>query len=167
MPRLAHLKFNDPAPDLELQNADCNPVKLSSLWKDQVLILAFTRHFGCPQCKEMVDQLVDALPAVREKNLALVQKGPRASTFVDPDNLDRGEFVCNVSWRALDRPWQFAPTWSNYTEVWENIEFLRLVENTTFYALTTVIGTLISCTLVAYGFSRFRFLRAKPRALLA
>lgn len=32
--------------------------------------------------------------------LALVKKGTRASTFVDPDHLDRGEFVCQVSWRA-------------------------------------------------------------------
>ncbi|MGE5379155.1 MAG: SelL-related redox protein [Bacteroidota bacterium] len=72
MPRLAHLKFNDPAPDLELLNVDCNPVKLSSLWENQVLILAFTRHFGCPQCKEMVDQLVLASPAIQKKDLALV-----------------------------------------------------------------------------------------------
>ncbi len=71
MPRLAHLKFNDPAPDLELLDVDCNPVKRSFLWKSQVLILAFTRHFGCPQCKEMVDQLVAASPSFNEKNLAL------------------------------------------------------------------------------------------------
>jgi multiple sugar transport system permease protein len=41
--------------------------------------------------------------------------------------------------------------------VWNTLDFLRLLENTTLYALTTVIGTLISCTLVAYGFARFRF----------
>ena len=55
MSKLAHLKFNDPAPDLELLSAEGKPVQLSSLWKKQVLVLAFTRHFGCPQCKEMVD----------------------------------------------------------------------------------------------------------------
>lgn len=71
MPNLAHLKFNDPAPDLELLDVDCNPVRLSSLWKKQVLILAFTRHFGCPQCKEMVDQLVVASPQLRGRNLSL------------------------------------------------------------------------------------------------
>src|SRR5512139_2653786 len=71
MPKLAHLKFNDPAPDLELQDVDCNPVKLSSLWKNQVLILAFTRHFGCPQCKEMVDQLAAAFPDIQARNLSL------------------------------------------------------------------------------------------------
>lgn len=92
-----------------------------------------------------------------EAGLAIVKKGLRESTFVDPNNLARGEFVCAVSWRALDRPWQFAPTWENYSEVWNTINFPRLMGNTTLYALVTVLGTLISCTLVAYGFSRFRF----------
>jgi peroxiredoxin len=67
-----HLKFNDPAPDLELQDIHGNFVQLSSLWRKQVLLLAFTRHFGCPQCKEMVDQLVIATPALKDKNLSLV-----------------------------------------------------------------------------------------------
>ena len=92
-----------------------------------------------------------------EKGLLLVKKGLRESTFVDPDNLDRGEFLCAVSWRALERPWQFAPTISNYTEVWETIDFPRLMWNTTYYAILTTIGVLFSCTLVAYGFSRFDF----------
>ena len=71
MPNIAHLRFNDPAPDLEIQNVDGRPVTLSSLWEEQVLILAFTRHFGCPQCKEMVDELVHATPQIRSKNLGL------------------------------------------------------------------------------------------------
>ena len=93
------------------------------------------------------------------QELAIVQKGPRESVFVDPGNLERGEFSCVVSWRALERPWQFAPTWQNYREVWNTIPgtFPRLLWNTTFYAISTLIGTVISCTLVAYGFSRFRF----------
>lgn len=92
-----------------------------------------------------------------EKGLAIVQKGLRESTFLDPDDLARGQFTCAVSWRALSRPWQFSPTWENYREVWNTIDYPRLMWNTTFYALSTVVGTLISCTLVAYGFSRFRF----------
>ena len=59
------------------------------------------------------------------KNLALVKKGRQESTFVDPANLAKGEFVCTVSWRALDRPWIFSPTWGNYTEVWNTIQLLR------------------------------------------
>lgn len=72
MSNLAHLKFNDPAPDLELQDVDGKPVLLSSFWEKKTLILAFTRHFGCPQCKEMVDHLVLASPDIDQKNLGLV-----------------------------------------------------------------------------------------------
>jgi peroxiredoxin len=72
MPKIAHLEFNDPAPDLELQDVNGRTVKLSSFWKKKTLILAFTRHFGCPQCKEMIDQLVIASPEFKGKNLALV-----------------------------------------------------------------------------------------------
>lgn len=91
------------------------------------------------------------------KDLAAVKKGRQASTFVDPNNLAAGEFSCQVSWRALDRPWIFSPTWSNYAQVWDTIDYPRLMWNTTFYAIMTEIGVLISCTLVAFGFSRFRF----------
>jgi len=82
MSNLAHLKFNDPAPDLELQDADAKPVRLSALWHTQALILAFTRHFGCPQCKELVDQLATQLPAFQSRNLALaiVTQGTPAET---------------------------------------------------------------------------------------
>lgn len=93
------------------------------------------------------------------KNLAIVQKGRQESVFVDPNNLAAGEFSCAVSWRALDRPWKWSPTWDNYVQAWNTIPgtFPRLLWNTTFYAIMTEIGVLISCTLVAFGFSRFRF----------
>ena len=71
MPKRAHLKFNDPAPDLQVLNTNSTPVSLSSLWKNQILILAFSRHFGCPQCKHMVDQLVNVSPDLKAKHLSL------------------------------------------------------------------------------------------------
>lgn len=87
MLNIAHLKFNDPAPDLKLQDVNSIPVQLSSLWKSQVLILAFTRHFGCPQCKEMINQLVIASPDFKGKNLslAIVTQGTpqEAKTFCE------------------------------------------------------------------------------------
>lgn len=93
------------------------------------------------------------------KELAIAKKGRQESVFVDPANLTAGEFKCKVSWRALDRTWKFSPTWDNYKLAWETIPgtFPRLMWNTTFYAIMTEIGVLISCTLVAFGFSRFRF----------
>jgi multiple sugar transport system permease protein len=95
------------------------------------------------------------LPDGSEENLAMFKKGRQESVFIDPRTLE--EITWQGSWRALDRPWQVSPTWENYVEVWEAIEFPKLLWNTTFYAIMSEIGVLISCTLVAYGFSRFSF----------
>lgn len=93
------------------------------------------------------------------KNLALVTKGRQESTFIDPSDIAKGEFACQVSWRALDRPWVLSPTWANYKEVWETIPngYWRLLGNTLFYAIVTMIGTVVSCIIVGFGFARFRF----------
>jgi len=91
------------------------------------------------------------------KVLAMAKKGLKESLFVDPNDLQKGEFKCTVSWRALDRSWKFSPATDNYKEVWQTLKLPNLLWNTTFYAIMTEIGVLISCTLVAFGFSRFRF----------
>jgi peroxiredoxin len=77
MAKTAHLKFNDIAPDVEVQTTEGQPFRLSTLWQGRVLVLAFTRHFGCPQCKEMLDLLVESKPefAAKGLNLALVTQG--------------------------------------------------------------------------------------------
>ena len=71
MPKLAHLKFNDLAPDLPVLDVDGNTIQLSSLWKKKTLVLAFTRHFGCPQCKEMMDELHNVRPELEKRGMAL------------------------------------------------------------------------------------------------
>jgi multiple sugar transport system permease protein len=90
------------------------------------------------------------------RDLAILKKGRRESTFIDPANPQAGEIKWQGSWRALERPWQLSPTWSNFSDVWDKIKFPRLFFNTLAIAVLGIIGTLISCTLVAYGFSRFR-----------
>jgi peroxiredoxin len=72
MPRKNYLKFNDPAPDLEVLDSAGRQVRLSSFWKAGPLVLAFTRHFGCPQCKEMMDELYQAQPLLAGRGLQLV-----------------------------------------------------------------------------------------------
>jgi multiple sugar transport system permease protein len=91
------------------------------------------------------------------KSLALVVKGRESSKFVDPANPAAGLVVWPGSWRNLDRAWSFSPEWSNYSTVWDQIDFPRLLFNTVAIALIGMIGTILSCTLVAYGFARFRF----------
>jgi multiple sugar transport system permease protein len=91
------------------------------------------------------------------RELALVKKGRQQSEFIDPSNAAAGRIVWDGSWRTLDQPWQFAPVWSNYADVWNLIGFPRLLFNTVAIALISMVGTVASCTLVAYGFARFRF----------
>jgi multiple sugar transport system permease protein len=90
------------------------------------------------------------------RNLAILKKGRKESTFIDPANPQAGEIKWQGAWRTLDRPWSLSPTWSNFSDVWDKIEFPRLFFNTLAIAVFGIIGTLISCTLVAYGFARFR-----------
>jgi multiple sugar transport system permease protein len=41
--------------------------------------------------------------------------------------------------------------------VWDLLDYPRLLFNTVVIAVVGMIGVLLSCTLVAYGFARFRF----------
>lgn len=77
MPGKSHISFNNIAPDLSLASADGGVVQLSSLWQDRPLLLAFTRHFGCTQCKEMLDELVAGKTKIEAAglNLAVVTQG--------------------------------------------------------------------------------------------
>jgi peroxiredoxin len=96
------LKFNDPAPDVSLLNINGKPVRLSKYWKKQTLVLAFTRHFGCPQCREMMDELHTLRPELKKRGLALViitqgtpeqakefcaERAPGSICLADPDRL--------------------------------------------------------------------------------
>jgi multiple sugar transport system permease protein len=91
------------------------------------------------------------------EDLALVKKGRKASEFVNPADPAAGNIAWEGSWRALDRNWTWAPTWQNYVDAWNQINFPRLFMNTLLIAILGMIGTLLSCIVVAYGFSRFRF----------
>jgi peroxiredoxin len=81
------LRFNDAAPDAELTAVDGTRIKLSSLWQKKVLVLAFTRHFGCPQCKEMLDELVTGYPELVDAGLSLA--------VVTQGTLDQTKGFCN------------------------------------------------------------------------
>src|SRR5215207_9094920 len=57
------------------------------------------------------------------RSLAIIKKGQKESIFLDPSDPQGEQFTCTVSWRALDRGWEFSPTWSNYQEVWDTINY--------------------------------------------
>lgn len=71
MAKKQQIEFNHNAPDLTLTDTTGKPVLLSSLWQDKPLLLAFTRHFGCTQCKEMLDELVAGREQIEQAGLKL------------------------------------------------------------------------------------------------
>src|SRR4030042_6311109 len=90
------------------------------------------------------------------KEMALVVKGRGQSQLVDIDNPEAGLIVWDGEWRQLKNIWTFVPQWSNFSEAWNTIKFPRLLGNTFMYASITTFGAVLSASLVAYGFARFR-----------
>lgn len=94
MARSKQLNFNRSAPDLTLLNINGEPVQLSSLWAQRALLLAFTRHFGCTQCKEMLDELVNGRAQIENAGLgiAIVTQGTPETTRLFAEQFAPGLF---------------------------------------------------------------------------
>jgi multiple sugar transport system permease protein len=97
------------------------------------------------------------LPDGTTHELALVRKGRTSSQFVDPKDASQTLITWEGQWRTLSPAYAFDPQWHNYADVWDQINYPRLLFNTIAIAVIGTIGTILSCTLVAYGFARFRF----------
>ncbi len=89
-------------------------------------------------------------------SLAIIKKGREESIFIDPENPENGEITWEGRWRVLEPVREFSPQWDNYSYAWNQLNMPRLIRNTLIIAFFGMIGTLVSCTFVAYGFSRFR-----------
>lgn len=92
------------------------------------------------------------------KELALLVGYQKDAIFMDPKNPTAEPILWSDGYyKTLKRPWIFSPTWSNYSQVWNQLEFPRLLGNTAFYAFVSAFGAVVSAIIVAFGFSRFRF----------
>ena len=97
------------------------------------------------------------LPGGATRELALLKGYQKSSVFIDPARPAADPIVWTGYYMSLPRTWILAPQWSNYVEMWNDVNYPRVLWNTFFYAMTTTVGVLVSCIPVAYGFSRFRF----------
>jgi multiple sugar transport system permease protein len=91
------------------------------------------------------------------RRLMLVEPGRESSVFVDPSDPTATKIEWQGRWRTLEQSWRFSPLIDNYTTVWNQLNFPRLLGNTFGIALLSTIGAVFSSILVAYGFARFRF----------
>jgi len=53
--------------------------------------------------------------------------------------------------------WPKVPRWSNYAEAWAYLPFATFTKNTCIISVAVVIGSVMSASLVGYGFAHFRF----------
>ncbi len=90
------------------------------------------------------------------KKWALLNPYREESDFIDPANVAAGPINWKGRWRTLAPVYQFSPTVENFTTAWDQVQFPLLFRNTFAIAILSTIGDLLSCILVAYGFSRFK-----------
>ncbi|MBI9044971.1 MAG: carbohydrate ABC transporter permease [Anaerolineaceae bacterium] len=87
---------------------------------------------------------------------AILKQGREESTFIDINNPEAGPFNWTGKWRTLERDWIFTLNWGNFTRAWKELRMPLLLRNTVIIAGMGSLGTVISCVMVGYGFSRFR-----------
>lgn len=73
-------------------------------------------------------------------------------------------WMVSTSLKPLGQIWTFPPQWIPETPLWENYStvfttrpYLLYLRNTVFLIVVAEIGTLLSCSLIAFGFARTRF----------
>jgi multiple sugar transport system permease protein len=65
-----------------------------------------------------------------------------------------------TGWELIEYPPRMlprTPQWGNFHETWSAIQFNLFFANSTIVTILSVIGTIFSSFIVAYGFARFRF----------
>jgi multiple sugar transport system permease protein len=87
------------------------------------------------------------------KRLVLLKKNGAMGVFVNPDNLqERYELKITDGERATKVHFN----WDNYVQAMTVVPFGRYLLNTLIVVVFGTIGTVVSCIMVAYGFSRFK-----------
>ncbi|HEO72256.1 MAG TPA: carbohydrate ABC transporter permease, partial [Candidatus Hydrogenedentes bacterium] len=73
-------------------------------------------------------------------------------------------WMISTSLKSLDQVYLWPPVWlpdpitvSNYAQAWAELPFATFYRNTLFVVATCIVGSILSCTIVAFGFARLRF----------
>ena len=87
------------------------------------------------------------------RQLALVSKKGPTGTFVNPEN-PAEQYELPVA--SGERAKVARAHWENFANAMTAVPFVRYLANTMLIVVFGTLGTVASCTLVAYGFARFR-----------
>jgi multiple sugar transport system permease protein len=88
------------------------------------------------------------------RRLGLLKKQPGGmGIFFEPENPDV-QYTLKIA--DGEKAMKTVIHWENYKIGLTMVPFARYMWNTMIIVITTTIGVIVSCTLVAYGFSRFR-----------
>ena len=90
------------------------------------------------------------------QRLALVKPYREDSDVVDLAQPEQGLVNVKGRWRTWQPVYRFSPSLKNFIDAWGVINFPRLFINSLLLSTISTIGTLLSCILVAYGFTRFK-----------
>ena len=88
------------------------------------------------------------------RQMALIKNRPEGKgLFVDPANPDQIHELVIAEQEAVRH---VELHWENYPEALTSVPFGRYLLNTLLVTFLGMLGMLVSCSMVAYGFSRFR-----------
>jgi multiple sugar transport system permease protein len=100
------------------------------------------------------DRFIYSIPVEGEtRELVLLNKRGPIGIFANPDNLDE---TYELEVQSGERVYSVNFHWENYPVAMTTVPFAKYVGNSLIYVGVTSIGTVLSCTFVAYGFARFR-----------
>jgi multiple sugar transport system permease protein len=100
------------------------------------------------------DRFVYSIPVDGEvREMVLLNKRGPIGIFANPDNLEE-QYELEV--QSGERVYTVNLHWENYPAAMTEVPFGTYVWNSLMYVGATTVGTVLSCTLVAYGFARFR-----------
>jgi len=107
-------------------------------------------------------QWIPTTERLDEQGRRLVTYGGRSG--VDMGRDEHGRMLIEVESETLaawpedvDVQQKLGLHWQNYVRAFEIINFINSLRNTLFICSSVVIGTVISCSLVAYSFARIRW----------
>jgi len=99
-PVITQVALNLKMKDIQVYNLNEEPIFVTEVWKDQITVVTWLRHFGCVFCKQMASNLTEIKPlldkagvklvaigngSAKQAKRFLIEVGYEGELFVDPE----------------------------------------------------------------------------------